>query len=136
MKKAHQYRFQVLEKHLDSFGHVNNATYLELYEQARWQMITERGYSLEKIMKDKKGPVILDLEMKFKKELLNRNWFTITSQFTEHKNHLVGVVEQEMLNEEGEICSTLKLSVGLFDMEKRKLIRPTDEWLEAIGAND
>lgn len=135
MGKIHLYKFQVLEQHLDSFGHVNNATYLELYEQARWQMITEKGYSLERIMKEKIGPVILDLELKFKKELCNREWFTIKTKFLEHKNNLVGVVEQEILNENDELCSYIKLSVGLFDMEKRKLLKPSEEWLEAIGAN-
>lgn len=130
----HQYKFQVLEQHLDTFGHVNNANYLTLYEQARWQMISEKGYTLERVLAEKIGPVILDLNMTFKKELRLRQWITIETRFIEYKNKLVGVVAQEMFNEEGEFCSSLTLSVGLFDIKKRKLMKPTEDWQKAIGA--
>ncbi len=34
--EAHEYHLLILEKHLDTFGHVNNASYLEILEEARW----------------------------------------------------------------------------------------------------
>ena len=34
MSEIFYYRTQVRERHLDSFGHMNNACYLELYEEA------------------------------------------------------------------------------------------------------
>ena len=34
------YHTQIKEKDLDTLGHVNNAKYLELFEEARWDFIT------------------------------------------------------------------------------------------------
>ena len=45
-----RYPLTILEKHLDSFGHVNNATYLHLYEEARWDFITKRGFGLARVL--------------------------------------------------------------------------------------
>ena len=36
----YEYEKTILEQHLDTFGHVNNAAYLVLYEEARWDFIT------------------------------------------------------------------------------------------------
>ena len=43
------YETLIRESHLDTFGHVNNATYLQLYEEARWELITRNGYGLAKV---------------------------------------------------------------------------------------
>ena len=134
MATEFQYPLTILEKHLDTFGHVNNASYLELYEEARWGFITENGFGLDKIMSEKKGPVVLDLNLTFKRELKNRQKVVIKSQFKEMKNKLVGVMIQSIHNEEGKIASTLELSVGFMDLKQRKLTEPTEEWFKAIGA--
>ena len=81
--KNFEYKIQILEHHLDSFGHVNNAKYLELYEQARWDFITKNGYGIDKIIQEKKGPVILDVNCRFKSEILNRETITIKSETVE-----------------------------------------------------
>ena len=39
----------IREEHLDTFGHVNNARYLEIFEQARWDFITDNGFGLDYI---------------------------------------------------------------------------------------
>ena len=53
----------ITEIHLDSFGHVNNAMYLQLLEEARWDFIHKRGFGLGVIQEKKIGPVILDLSI-------------------------------------------------------------------------
>ena len=42
-KKAYTYPFTVRGYELDSFGHVNNAVYLNYFEQARWEILREEG---------------------------------------------------------------------------------------------
>ena len=64
-----KYAVVIRENHLDTFGHVNNATYLQLLEEARWEFITSRGYDLNYVQKVGIGPVILEINMKFLKEL-------------------------------------------------------------------
>ena len=131
-----EYPVTILEKHLDTFGHVNNAIYLSLYEEARWDFITKGGFGLEEIQKKKIGPVVLELNIKFTAELKNREDIVIHSKVLGMKNALVMEMEQSMLKPDGTIASIMNISFGLFDLQKRKLIPPTEEWKKAIGQED
>jgi acyl-CoA thioester hydrolase len=130
----HEYTLKILEQHLDTFGHVNNATYLALYEEARWDLLNKNNSGIEEILKHKIGPVLLDLHLTFKAELKNREEIKIISQArTKMKNQYVMVLDQKMLKSSGKTASILELSVGLMNLETRKLIIPTAEWKKALG---
>jgi thioesterase III len=131
----HKYDFVVQEVHLDSFGHMNNAVYLVLFEEARWDFITRRGYGYQKIHELKVGPTILEINMNFKRELRLRQKITIESKVVSYEGK-VGVLLQEMKNESGELCTSMSMKIGLFDMTLRKLITPTPAWLKAVGLED
>ncbi len=119
---------QILEHHLDTFGHVNNATYLKLYEQARWEYFYQQGLGLEDVQKKRIGPVILEAKVKFKKELVNREWIIINFRSSAIKGSKLTAIEQEIFKDDGALASSLSLVTGLFDLDKRKLIAPTPEW--------
>ncbi len=131
--KLFKFETRILGTHLDVFGHVNNAVYLQLYEMARWDFIEKNGYGLQTIRELKVGPVILDLSISFKAELKNNDFIRIESWPCGMKNKYVMKLGQRMVKEDGTESSTLDLSVGLFDLEKRKLILPTEKWLKAVG---
>ena len=134
MSKTFTYNLTILEHHLDTFGHVNNAVYLELYEQARWQFIHDGGWGMKEVQERQIGPVILELNLKFKKELKLRDEITIVSTTTEIERDMFMTIHQEM--KIGDVVhSEIDLKFGLFDMQKRRLIKPTPEWLKAIGAD-
>lgn len=135
MNKVFEFPFTVSGVDLDVFGHVNNAIYLEYFEKARWDFIEKGGYGLDLIQKEKKGPVILELNLKFKKEIINRDKIMILSKYKEMKNSLVMVLYQEMRKDDGSLAASLELSVGLMDLVLRKLIKPTNHWFEAIGTS-
>ena len=124
--------FIVLETHLDTFGHMNHATYLQLFEQARWEFVTARGYGLERVKKEQIGPTILALNIEYKRELRLRESVRVESETLEW-NGKIGHVRQRMFNEKGEECAILQLTLAFFDMKERKIVRATDAWLEAIG---
>lgn len=127
-----KYTFQVKEHHLDTFGHVNNATYLSLYEEARWDFISQNGYGLKEIMSNKKGPVVLEANIKFRKELVNREQITIHSFNPRQKNKIMWLT-QRMINADGEICSEAEFTFGFMDLKERKLIDPSQKWLSVMG---
>jgi acyl-CoA thioester hydrolase len=130
----YEYELTILEHHLDTFGHVNNAVYLTLYEEARWDFITKNGLGLKQIQESKIGPVLLDLNLTFKSELNNRDKIKIVSQARpEMRNKFVMLLDQKILKENGSLASTLTISVGLMDLNLRKLISPTKDWLLALG---
>ncbi len=126
------YKMQIREHHLDTFGHVNNAVYLTLFEEARWQFITERGYGLETVRERMKGPVILEVTLKFRQELLNRQHVRIETQATSYKGK-IGHLAQQLYNQDEQLCCEAQFVMGFFDMRTRKLIDPSPEWLQALG---
>lgn len=128
-----EYDKQILEQNLDTFGHVNNAMYLVMYEEARWDFITKNGKGLSEIIEKKIGPVLLEMQLTFKAELKNREKIKIVSRCLEMKNKYVMVLEQKMYKEDGKLASTLILSCGLMDLNERKLIIPDEAWLVALG---
>ena len=128
-----QYPLVIKEQHLDFFGHVNNATYLEILEEARWEFVTARGFGLETIYKLGTGPVILECHLKFIKELRVRQVITIETQLLTYDKK-IGSLRQTILNEQGEVCCEATMIFGLFCLKERKLILPSDAWLHAVGA--
>lgn len=131
---VYEYELTILEQHLDTFGHVNNAKYLELYEEARWDFITKNKLGLKEILESQVGPVLLDLQLTFKAELKNREKIKIVSQARpEMRNKFVMLLDQKMIKEDGKIASTMTLSVGMMDLKARKLIAPSAEWRAALG---
>lgn len=128
----HEYKMLVLEEHLDSFGHMNNATYLQILEEARWDLITSRGYGYDKIHQTKIGPTILEINLQFKKEIRLREVITIETQVIEYTK-VVGTLSHTVRGPEGDVRCLATFKIGLFDMNKRRLIPATPEWMHAIG---
>lgn len=128
------YSLKILESHLDTFKHVNNATYLTLFEQARWDWITSEGLGLEEVQRSQIGPVLLEIHLIFKKEVLLREQVVIETRFLEMKNSLVMLLEQKLLKADGSLAARLEASVGIMDMAKRKLIVPPEAWMKAMEA--
>lgn len=130
--KIFRYELIVKEHHLDTFAHVNNATYLEILEEARWEFLNAHGFDLKTIHEKKIGPVVLECHIQFLKELILRQPIVIESQMISYEQK-IGVMRQDILNDQNELCTHAKLTFGIFDMQRRKLILPPPQWLEAIG---
>lgn len=128
-----RYPLLVREAHLDTFGHVNNATYFQVLEAARWEFITARGYGMEKIRESGLGPTILGFDnVRFLKELRLRQDVVIESQMLSYVKK-IGVLRQDIVDTGGVKYFTSTLTLALFDTAIRKLVPPTPEWLQAVG---
>lgn len=126
------YELVIKEHHLDTFGHVNNAIYLQLFEEARWELITARGFGMAEIMKRRQGPVVLEIQIKFMKELKLREKIQINFETLDYKGK-IGHFKQQMINAHGDVACEATFTVGFFDLNARKLIDPTEEWKKAVG---
>lgn len=129
---AHIYHILIKESHLDTFGHVNNATYLEIFEEARWDWITKNDYGLEKIRTTGLGPVVLELSLSFRREITLRKEITIKTFVLDYKGK-ISKIRQEMIDSDGNLCCQAFFTFGLFDTKRRRLVSPTDDWLKALG---
>ncbi len=132
---VNEYPLLIRETHLDTFGHVNNATYLEILEEARWDLITHNGYGLDEVVRRRIGPTILEINLKFQRELRNRQRITIRTWMESYLGK-IGRVMQQIVDADGDLCCEALFTIGLFDLGARKLIPPTPEWLKALGLTE
>lgn len=132
--KLFSYPLIIKETYLDSFGHVNNAAYLTLLEEARWDLITKNGYGLKKIQETGLGPTVLEIKLIFLKEMRPRDEIIIETQLLSYERK-VGKLSQKMIRQ-GEICCEAEFIFGLFSLTERRLVLPTTEWLQAIGVTE
>ncbi len=128
---------------IDSYGHMNNSKYLEVLENARWDIISQRGFGPADIAKHGLGPVVLEVNLRFTKEIKLAEKIKIVS-YIEMTNANGTPVEksktmtmvQSMINEAEDVCCAARFVFGLFDLKARKLVLPTPEWLRAAGVTD
>lgn len=125
------YKLLIRESHIDTLGHVNNATYLQIMEDARWEHITQRGYDLKKVQETKQGPVILEVTLKFLKEIHLREEIQVTMEVLDYQGK-IGRLKQQVLKSDGSLAAEAIFVFGLFDLKERKLILPTPAWQAAV----
>jgi thioesterase-3 len=125
------YPVTILETYLDMLGHMNNAVYLTLFEEARWDLVTQQGFGLKKIMETGLAPTILEVKMQYLKEIRLREEIIIETQLLSCHNK-IGKIRQRMRRQE-EICCTAEFTFGILDLKKRTLVLPPPEWLAVMG---
>ncbi len=129
--KVFSYPTYIKEIHLDAFGHMNNAAYLTVFEEARWDLITKNGFGLEKINETGLGPTILEVKLKFLRELKARDGIDVQTRLLSYQKK-IGILEQTIVRGR-DICAQAEFTFGLFSLTERKLVLPTPDWLHAIG---
>jgi len=129
--KIHTYAYVIKETCLDSFGHVNNAAYLTLLEEARWDLVTKNNYGLDVIKETGLGPTVLSIALKFSRELHARDEVVIETKMDSYERK-IGKLSQRIMRD-GDVCCEANFVIGLFSMVERKLVLPTDAWLRAVG---
>ncbi len=132
--KIFTYPLTIKESYLDTFGHVNNATYLILFEEARWDLLNQNNFGLQEIRQTGLGPVVLEMKITFLKELLLHEKIIIETQMISYEKK-IGKILQKMVRG-NEVCCQAEIVVGLFDLKARKLVSPTPEWLAAVGIDE
>jgi thioesterase III len=132
MPRFHDRNLLIRESHLDTFGHVNNATYLQIFEESRWDWITAGGFGLAEIRERGQGPTILEIKMRFLRELTNREQVIVRTELGEVSGKIFEI-KQAILKADGTVACEASFRCGLFDLAARRLVVPTPEWLSALG---
>ena len=110
---------------------MNNATYLTLFEEARWELITKNNYGLTRIKETGLGPTILEAKIRYLRELKVRDEIVIETQLISYEKKIAKLT-QKMLRGKEECC-VADFTFALFDLKQRKLVLPTADWLRALG---
>ena len=124
---------QVQKEHLDDYGHVNHAAYLEIFELARWDYLAKRGFAREWVSENQKGPVVLEANIKYRREVLPEEELHIETELLPHEKPLLMNAHQKMYKSDGKtLAAEIDLLFGMMDLEKRRLIKVEGEFAEKL----
>lgn len=84
--------FKIRSFHTDRFGHVNNARYLELLEEARWQFAEHHGL-VELLNAENLGFIIMELNLRFRLPIVEGEMIQVATSLISLGSDL-GEVEQ------------------------------------------
>lgn len=127
----HEFNTQIEPKHIDGYGHVNNAVYLQLFEQARWDWISKGGGSRDMIEALGVGPVVVQIEIRFSRELLVNENIIIKSanEGTLGKTYWLS---QTIYKDNGDIACKSRFRLAFIDIKKRVIVDPPQKWIDVL----
>ena len=128
MGQVYTYPVLIKETYLDSFGHVNNAVYLTLFEEARWEIFNKFNYGIQKIRETGIGPTLLEVNLKFIRELKARDQVIIRTENLSIEKYLFKVSQKILRNEE--VCCEGLFTIACYDINQRRLVKPTPDILK------
>jgi acyl-CoA thioester hydrolase len=87
---------------------------------------------MDTIARTRTGPTILEIQLKFLRELAPRETVVIRSELVSYERK-IGKMRQVMAKSDGASACEALFTFGLFHLDERRLVEPTPEWAYAVG---
>ena len=107
--------------HLDIYGHVNNARYLEFLEEARWSFF-EHHNTLEVFAESKLAFVLVNVNINYKRPGFPDDILHITTNVESIGNKSCKVSQKIVLRGTDEVVADAIITFALMDMESNKAV--------------
>ncbi|MFZ0389690.1 MAG: thioesterase family protein [Calditrichia bacterium] len=125
-------RFKVRTYECDSYGHVNNAVYLNYLEYARMMALEEKGFTLDTMKEKGYMVVVRRIEIDYKYPLLMGEEVVIRT-FTSQARNSSGTFTQQVLRNKDERMAAEAKVTWVFINLKGKPIPIPEEVVNAFG---
>ncbi|MBC8416544.1 MAG: acyl-CoA thioesterase [Candidatus Cloacimonetes bacterium] len=100
-----EYKRKIFGYECDIYGHLNNANYLHLYEEARADTLEQMNMPIRKLADLGFHIYLTNIEINFVKGLPLESTITIKSRI-DSMNRLTSIWIQEIYNAQEELCNT------------------------------
>ncbi|NEW37986.1 acyl-CoA thioesterase [Nocardia cyriacigeorgica] len=117
---------------LDTQGHLNQAVYLQYAEHARWELLRAAGVAQDKLIASGVGPVVLEQNIKYLRELRGGDEVEITCEF-EWQDGKVFTMRQQIRKLDGTVSAEFRVTGGLLDLTARKLVADPRDRFRALA---
>ena len=124
----HQTLLSVRGYELDSYGHVNNAVYIQYLEQARWIFMKDKGL-LERIFGEGYFMVVVDTHIRYVQEANLFDELIVETTLAEEKPYLV--FRQKILNKKTGLTITKAIIKTIF-VDKKRVPQDTPGFLSTF----
>ena len=115
----HTIEIKIRGYHLDLFGHVNNARYLEFLEEARWAAF-EKTVDLEQMARRGWAFTVVNININYRRPALMNDVLRIETRIAEWRRRSA-IVRQEVINiQSGETVADADVTFVIFDTGKQQ----------------
>ncbi|HWG14053.1 MAG TPA: thioesterase family protein [Streptosporangiaceae bacterium] len=122
MTEPFRARVAVRGYELDVNGHLNWAHYLHYAEHARWECLRAAGLSFETMVGAGLGPVNLEANVRFLRELRDGDEVGVSCEFEWGDGKTFRVRQQFTRLDDGALAAEVTTVSGVIDQDKRRLI--------------
>jgi acyl-CoA thioester hydrolase len=116
----------------DVQGHVNQSVYINYAEHARWSLLQAAGISQADLLGRGVGPVGLETNIRYKRELLAGDEVDVTCVF-EWGGGKTFRIQQTIRKTDGTVAAELTSVGGLLDLEKRRMIANPHDYFKELA---
>jgi YbgC/YbaW family acyl-CoA thioester hydrolase len=107
-----EYKRKIFGYECDVYGHLNNANYLHVYEEARADALEQMDISVEKFLSMNFQIYVTEISVQYKKGIPMGTKIKIETKLKK-SNRVSSVWVQEIYDESGDLCSTAEVK-GVF----------------------
>tara|TARA_B100000745_G_scaffold135122_1_gene88294 strand:- start:93 stop:494 length:402 start_codon:yes stop_codon:yes gene_type:complete len=123
---AHTLNKIVCGFHCDAYGHVNNARYLEFFEEARWAALNDNNI-VQGLLELQLQFFIVNINVDFKQAVLPDDKISITTAFGEVKRKTMSFMQT--ISRADVITTKAEVTFVLFDTQQQRAVTITDDIL-------
>jgi len=129
----HVITIKVRGYHLDMYGHVNNARYLEFLEEARWSLL-EDNIDLDEWVAGGRGFVVMNIDITYRRPARFGDLLQIRSAVTRLARRK-GIITQEVVAQAtGKLVAVAAVTFGVTDAGTGKLVPFAGEIRDTFAA--
>lgn len=130
MSEPFSVRITVRGYETDVQGHVNQSVYINYAEHARWSLLQAAGITQTQLVNSGVGPVALETNIRYKRELLAGDEVDVTCAFEWSGGKTFGI-RQILRKADGTVAAELTSVGGLLDLKERRMVaNPQDHFKE------
>ncbi|MGD8191972.1 acyl-CoA thioesterase [Brevibacillus ginsengisoli] len=129
----HVFTTIVRSTEVDTIGHLNNAKYLEYMEWGRFELITQSGLSLEEMKSRGILPVVVNINVNYRKEVLMGAEIKVVSRPLRLGGKSI-VLRHELFNAKGDLVCDADVTLVMIDAVQRKATAIPQEFIDAYEA--
>lgn len=124
-----QHRLLVRPYHCDAYGHVNNARYLEIFEEGRWNLLGSEELDAY-LANNNMGMVVVELHIQYKKPALPGQWLNISAEISQIGNSSFTILQHIHLDDHQPVAEA-SVKLVMIDLKSGRPVK-MDEILRKL----
>ena len=119
--------------HADMYGHVNNARYLELLEEARWNHF-EKSVDYEEFTRNGWAFIIVNINISYRKPAVPGDIIQIKTEYKTHGSRSMTLHQTVFINGTETVAAEADITFVVLDAKTQKVVGLEGRLLEILTA--